>query len=70
MYNEKKVAEREWENENTPIFRVIDTDGSNPGEAMVRQSCCGDWLYVDGVDGYRFATKGEVAGLTLVIVEV
>ena len=53
-----------WEHSDSLIYKVLDADGNNPGEAVCRQHGDG-WIYFDLVDGYQLLDNDTVQQLVL-----
>ncbi len=54
-----------WEHSESLVYKVLDADGNNPGEAVVRQHDGGQWLYYDQIDGYQLLEDATVQQLIL-----
>lgn len=47
-----------WGAIDSPIYRVIDEEGVNVGQARIRRLTADLWLYVDDMDGYEILDDG------------
>lgn len=54
-----------WAALNSPVYRVLDEDGSNVAEGRVRHLIGRYWLYVDETDGYDVIEDDAVERLIL-----
>lgn len=48
-----------WDRLSSPIERVVDEDGVNVANAMVRQAGAYDYVYVDDDSGYSLMNQSE-----------
>lgn len=58
-----------WTDCNSPIYRVIAEDESNPENGCIRHFVEKFWIYVDDVDGFAIKHESELASLDIAIVE-
>ena len=54
-----------WDQADSTIYKVLDDDGVNMGNAQVRHFDSDFWLYVDDASGFEILTDVVVAGLDL-----
>lgn len=54
-----------WDEMQSPIYRVLNEDGINVSNALVRHFLGRYWLYVDDTDGYDVLTDDAVDRLYL-----
>lgn len=54
-----------WAALESPVYRVMDEEGDNPGEGRIRHLLGKYWLYVDDVSGYEIFETHFVSTLIL-----
>jgi hypothetical protein len=56
-----------WAAIDTPIYRVVDEEGENVGDAQLRALDSKRFIYVDSLDGYRIVTQEEIGFVEIVL---